>query len=211
MRSLLFVLFLITIFQSCKVTTQSIRPGVERSSGRNAFDTIVLPAYVPVRRGHYFFLFIKFNSMKKSKILTSQSYRHLKSKRENPVGKSMTIQGDAKSIKDLLLEHTQGIRDPAVERPGIFNPYPSHDDYDFQELFNMDLAEIDSIKQSVNQKLTDMQLKIKSFTEGRPVETGDPSDLRSARGEGDKNGEPQGDKRSNEVDEQSSPKGNAEN
>jgi len=140
--------------------------------------------------------------MKKSKILTSQSYRHLKSKRDTPVGKSMTIQGDAKSIKDLLIEHTQGVRDPDIEKPGIFNPEPNHDDPDFEKLIRMDIAEIQHLQQHNNELLNEMQLKIKSYTEGKV--NPEPSEPIKAKNENAKSLEGEAKKRSSEADKPNS-------
>lgn len=95
-------------------------------------------------------------------------------KGETNSGEQLTIPNEGLSLKDLLYKHT--IDYQGYERPGSFNEDPDHDDIDVVQTSQLDLTEIEDIKQFNNQKIEKTKQKL-SFLKKQKEETQNPTPL----------------------------------
>ncbi|AXH73642.1 MAG: hypothetical protein [Microviridae sp.] len=76
------------------------------------------------------------------------------------IGKSMTVQGDATSISQMLMRYAQG--QPITGRPGVYVEDADLDDVDGQSFQNLDLTEKEDILEgmrAMSQRLKSLELE----------------------------------------------------
>ena len=78
--------------------------------------------------------------------------------------KSMTIVGEAYTIRDLVQRMASGTM-PAVNMNDSFIEDMDHDDYDYEEIHNMDLAEIQELQIEIGERLQVLQDEVKEKDE----------------------------------------------
>ena len=132
-----------------------------------------------------------------------RSYSNFKPKKSDIEQKSKqrSVQGDADSIKDLLIKHTQGIIEPSALKPGVFLDDPDHDDVDFQELMRLDMAELEELQQQNADLLNEMKIKIKNHSEALSKSASDATKANEAKGKS----EPVGNIGGSEADDSKPP------
>lgn len=74
---------------------------------------------------------------------------------------SMTVQGQDLGVKDLLVKHANGIL-PAIQKEGIFDEDPDHEDEDFSNLQRMDIAERERIRDFAASKVSKLNEDLNS-------------------------------------------------
>nr|QJB18819.1 MAG: hypothetical protein [Microvirus sp.] len=124
--------------------------------------------------------------MKKIRIMTQYDFDDLERFKEINDQPSMTIVGEAYTIRELLEKHVNGI-DVNIGRTPVYNSQTDWDDIDLEKYANMDLTEKDelltNVKQSVSnktQQLNDLKKRIQQETvEVEPQNQTQPEQVKS--------------------------------
>jgi len=81
----------------------------------------------------------------KPKFKTSRNFNQFPKNYKRTTGKTVTIQGETLSVKQMLQKHSQGIMIGSA-RTGIYDEDPQHDHPDFSKINGMDLVEQEQIQ-----------------------------------------------------------------
>lgn len=104
-------------------------------------------------------------------IRSKQKWVLRKSDMETNTGKSLTVQDDTMSIKDILDRYTRGIEPPV--RAGEFLDNDDHDDIDLEKLGRADVTEKFSIHKEQVEKVIEAKKRVKQAREKREKEEKD--------------------------------------
>jgi len=106
---------------------------------------------------------------------------------EHPRGATLTIFNEAYTIRQVIEKFSQGL-DLGQHREGVFTENATHDDYDYNQLLSLDLAERDEIINQERQKqiqLNERLVEIRAEQKTRLENTGRKDDDLSPRPEED--------------------------
>lgn len=101
------------------------------------------------------------------RFITAGRYKTKKAYHETILGKSMTIQGEAYTIKEVIDRATRGLG-TAIAKKAIWADAEYFDDIDLNEAQNMDLAEIQELNQEVKDRIKHLSEKLEDEKDTNP-------------------------------------------